>query len=221
VTAAGDGDGRHRAGPGLERLLPIACLGGALLLIVSEFMTTFRFEAAGETVLKLSEGSDRHAWAMLILGVFAIVSLVIAVRNGSKPAAVAVAAAGVTAVLLFLIIDLPDAGKVGTFDDDDQTFIQAETHPEGGFWLELIGALVLAVCGAALATLSGDQLRGLAGRFAGAAALGGPRGATAGEDHGSGAGQVDGATPDLAASSPGREKRAIGGKQAERRRERT
>ncbi len=157
--------GGKRSGAGIERLLPIACIAGAALLIASEFMTTFRLDAAGETTLRLSEAADRHNYAMLVIGLFAIGAVVLAVYAGSKPAAIAVAVAGGVALLVFLLADLPDAGKVGTIDDPNQPFLPAEAKPEGGFWVELIGSLVLAVCGAALATLSSAQLRALGGRF--------------------------------------------------------
>ena len=39
---------------------------------------------------------------------------------------------------------------------------QAKAEPATGFWLQLTGALVLAICGGALATLSPDQLRAFA-----------------------------------------------------------
>ena len=68
--------------------------------------------------------------------------------------------AGVAALLLFLLIDLPDAGKTGTLNEPTTvSFLTAKADPAGGFWIELIGALVLAVCGGALATLSPEQLR--------------------------------------------------------------
>ncbi len=148
----------------LERLLPLACLAGAALLIASELMDTFRFDAVDEVTGKVgavATVADRHQYAMLILGVFAIVALAVAIFTGSKPAAVAVAVAGGAAILLFVLIDVPDAGKVGTFSDAGQSFVDAKAVPEGGFWLELIGALVLAVCGGTLATLTSDQLRAL------------------------------------------------------------
>jgi hypothetical protein len=47
--------------------------------------------------------------------------------------------------------------NVGTLDDPRQSFIDAEAKPVAGFWLELVGALVLTVCGAALATLRPDR----------------------------------------------------------------
>ena len=68
-------------------------------------------------------------------------------------AAVAVAVCGLVALLIFLIGDLPDVNKVGTLDDPRQSFIDAKAKPQAGFWLELVGSLVLTICGAALATL--------------------------------------------------------------------
>jgi hypothetical protein len=68
-------------------------------------------------------------------------------------AAMAIAVCGLVALLIFLIGDLPKVNNVGTLDDPRQSFIDAEAKPVAGFWLELIGALVLTVCGAALATM--------------------------------------------------------------------
>jgi hypothetical protein len=151
-------------GPRYERLLPFACLAGATLLIASELMDTFSFDAVDEvsgTVGAVATVADRHQYAMLVLGLFAILALFVAIGSGSKPAAVAVAVSGAVALLLFVLIDVPDAGKVGTFSDAGRSFVDAKAVPQGGFWLELIGALVLAVCGGALATLSPAQLRAL------------------------------------------------------------
>ena len=153
------------SGVGIERLLPIACIAGAALLIASEFMTTFKLDAAGATTLQLSEAADRHNYAMLVIGLFAIGGVVLAVVAGSRPAAIAVAVAGGVALLVFLLSDLPDLNQVGAIDDPNQTFQTAKAKPESGFWIELIGSLVLAICGTALATLSSDQLRALGGRF--------------------------------------------------------
>jgi len=145
----------------LERLLPLAIIAGALILIGSEFADTFRLEAPGDTTLGLEEASDRHSWAIGVLGLFTLAAVTIAVLNGSKPAATATAVFGAAALLLFLLIDLPDAGKVGTFDSPNNPFVQTKAEPEGGFWLLLVGSLVVAVCGIALATLSSEQLRSL------------------------------------------------------------
>lgn len=148
-----------------ERLLPLACLGAAVVLVFSQASTIFELNAAPGQTLDKVEAVDQHQYAMLVLGLFAIVAVLVAAFAGSKPAAVAVAVAGLMALLLFLLIDLPDAGKVGTVDDPRQSFFSAKAEPAAGFWLELIGALLLAICGSALATFSAEQLRSIAPRL--------------------------------------------------------
>ncbi len=149
-----------RPGP-LIRLLPLACLVAAVCLFASELMTTFEFVQPGGAALDSQSGADRHGFGLALIAAFAIGALAVAVLTGSKPAATAVAVAGGVALLAFLLVDLPDANAVGTLDDAGQSFFDAEAVPQGGFWLELAGALALAVTGTALATLAPDQLAGL------------------------------------------------------------
>lgn len=143
-------------------LLALACAGAAAVLGASELMTTFQFTPPGGEALEVSqnvtEAADRHNYALLVLAVFALVALMIALYTGSELAAYAVAAAGVLALLIFLIVDLPDANKIGTIDDARSSFIDAKAEPQPGFWLELIGALLLAVCGGALTTVPSTHL---------------------------------------------------------------
>ena len=127
------------------------------MLAASEFMDTFKLNGPGPTLQVVQTAEDQHHFALLVLAAFALGALLVAVLSGSKPAATAVAICGAIALLIFLLIDLPDAGKVGTISD--VTFTQAKAEPATGFWLELTGALVLAVCGTALATLTPEQLR--------------------------------------------------------------
>ncbi len=142
-----------------EALLAIACLAAAIFLAASELMTTFELTPPGGEALQSSKAIDRHYGSMLVLAVFAVIALAVTVTSGSKPAAVALAACGVIALLIFLIGDLPDANKIGTLDDARESFIDAKAEPQRGFWLELIGALLLAVCGTALATLPEYRLK--------------------------------------------------------------
>jgi hypothetical protein len=141
-----------------ERLLPLACIAGGALLFASQFMNIFELNSAGPTAQKLISSTDQHWYAMGVLGLYAALAAAGAVAAGSKPLAVSVAVAGVVALLLFLLIDLPDAGKTGTLNSETVSFLTAKADPAGGFWIELIGALVLAVCGGALATLTPEQL---------------------------------------------------------------
>jgi hypothetical protein len=142
----------------VERLLPWACIAAAAVLFASQLMTMFEFTPPGAEPVESRSVLDHHGPALLIIAGFSILAVLIAVWAGSKPAALAVAAMGTLALLIFLLIDLPDAGQVGTLNDARQSFIDAEAIPQEGFWLEMLGSLSLALTGAALATMSGDQL---------------------------------------------------------------
>jgi hypothetical protein len=144
-----------------ERLLPWVCVLAAVILFVSQLLTMFEFTPPGAEPLEDRSVIDHHGPALMIIAVAAVVAVAIAVWASSKPAAIAVAALGGLALLIFLLIDLPDAGQVGTLNDARQSFIDAEAIPQEGFWLEMVGALALAFTGAALATMSTEQLASL------------------------------------------------------------
>jgi hypothetical protein len=147
--------------PRTETLLVLACAAAAAMLGVSQFTDIFHLTPPGGEALKAIKASDQHGYATFVLAVFALILLVIAMAARGEQlgqvAAVAIAVCGVVALLIFLIGDLPKVNNVGTLDDPRQSFIDAEAKPVAGFWLELIGALVLTVCGAALATLRPDR----------------------------------------------------------------
>ena len=156
--------------PRPERLLPLACIAGAGALFASEFMTTFQLASTGAPFCDV-QAADRHHYALAVLAIFAVICVIVAVVGTSKPAAIAVGIAGALALLLFLIIDLPHAGNSGTLAgcsaDTTGNFFEAKANPQAGFWLEMVGALALALSGAALATLSVDQLALLRPRWLG------------------------------------------------------
>jgi hypothetical protein len=144
--------------PGTETLLVLACAAAAAMLGVSQFTDLFHLTPPGGEALKAIDASDQHGYATLVLAIFALILIVVTIAARGQPlaqiAAVAVAVCGLVALLIFLIGDLPDVNKIGTLDDPRQSFIDAEAKPVAGFWLELVGSLVLTVCGAALATMS-------------------------------------------------------------------
>jgi hypothetical protein len=150
--------------PRTESLLVLACAAAAAMLAASQFITLFELTPPGGEALRSVEAADQHGYATLVLAAFALVMLVVGIAARSEQlsqvAAFAVAACGVVALLIFLVGDLPDANKIGTLDGADEAFIDAKAEPQAGFWLELVGALVLTVCGAALATLK-PEARGL------------------------------------------------------------
>jgi hypothetical protein len=156
-----------------ERLLPVACFAGAAALFASEFMTTFQLSStstAGPEFCNVA-ASGRHHFALGVLAIFAVIAVVIAVTSASKPAAMAVGVAGVIALVLFLTIDLPHANNTGTLGSCSATvqenFFDAKAIPQAGFWLEMVGALALALSGVALGTLNPEQLRAIRPRWLG------------------------------------------------------
>lgn len=154
-----------------ERLLPYACIAAALALLASEFTTTFHLVPPGEEARCAVEASDRHGLALGVIALFAIAAVLVAVFGASRPAAISVAIAGVAALALFLIVDLPDANSVGTLGDqcasDPRLLEDAEAVPQAGFWLEMAAAVALTFSGAILATLTPDQLTTLRPRWLG------------------------------------------------------
>jgi hypothetical protein len=155
--------------PRPERLLPLACLVSAACLFASELMVTFQFTPPGAEPLCDQDAVARHHYSLAVLAVFAVGALVAALLWNSKPAAVAVAVAGAIALLVFLTVDLPDANNVGTLGacspSTAENFFEAKAIPQPGFWLEMVGALGLALSGAALATLTGEQIGAMRPRF--------------------------------------------------------
>jgi len=151
--------------PRAEIVLPIVIAFAASVLIASELMTAFEFTPPGGEALREVSSADRHDYSMLLLALFALIALGIAISTGARPAAYAVAGLGGIALLLFLIVDLPDAGKLGDLEDPIRGFASARAEPQEGFWLEAIGAVFLALAGGAFATLTPEQLRAPLARF--------------------------------------------------------
>ena len=147
--------------PRTETLLVLACAAAAAMLAASQFIPLFELRDPGGEGQVEVDAADQHGYATLVLAAFALLLLVVGIvaraETVAQVAAFAVAACGVVALLIFLVGDLPDANTTGTLDDPRESFINAEADPVAGFWLELVGALVLAICGAALATMSPNR----------------------------------------------------------------
>jgi hypothetical protein len=143
--------------PRTETLLVLACAAAAAMLAVSQFTDIFHLTPPGGEALAAIDASDQHGYATLVLAVFALILLGVAIgfrgEQLGQVAAMGLAVCGLIALLIFLVGDLPKVNNVGTLDDPRQSFIDAEAKPVAGFWLELIGSLVLTICGAALATM--------------------------------------------------------------------
>jgi len=155
-----------RGVPRAELILPVAIVAAATILAISEFMVTFEFTPPGGEALSQSLASDRHYYALLLLAIFAVASMLVAIATGLRSFAIGTAVLGVAALLIFLIVDLPDAGKLGTIGGDSEfTFSTARAEPQSGFIAEAFGAVVLGLATVAFATLNSSQLRAPIARF--------------------------------------------------------
>jgi hypothetical protein len=145
-------------GPASARLLRPALAGvaalGAVLLVAASFatvvqvtvLTTSDLAVDTDTVLT---GFERHGPALVLLAAFALLMTVGALR-GARPAAAAVAVAGLVALVLAVAVDVP------ALDDTrgiEELYEGASAGPKAGFYLETAGAILLLVAGGCLAAL--------------------------------------------------------------------
>src|SRR4051794_15725907 len=97
----------HAMPPALRRhgLLGLALLA-CLLLVVSEFPALYSIHVITVTVKSATVGSH-HGYALLIIGVAAGLMAVGATIGGSRPAALALVALALAALVIALAVDLP------------------------------------------------------------------------------------------------------------------
>ena len=125
---------------------PLVLAGlGAVLLVVAEFSTLYEVVAITAVVPGGSRTSgSNHFYALLVLALAALPMAWGAVQGGSRPAAVALAVIGAAALLIVLLKDLPVVNDEGLLAE---TYEAAKAGPRRGFWLELLGSLVLLGAG--------------------------------------------------------------------------
>jgi hypothetical protein len=141
-------------------------LVGAVLLLAATFSTVIQIEVGTTSNLASEQtifsGWDRHGPALLLLAVLGAVMLAGALR-GSRPAMAAVAVAGVCALLIALVWDLPDVHDTGEVGD---LYSDAHASPRSGYYLETAGGALLLLSGGGLLLL---RARGEGGRPEGSA----------------------------------------------------
>jgi hypothetical protein len=133
---------------------------GAILLLVSVPATVLEIEVAGTRAVAAGadlshSGWERHGPALLLLAVVALVLCAGALR-GARPAAVALAACGLAALLIVLLGDLPDLDKTGLVGE---VYADAQAGPAAGWYLETAGSVLLLVSGVSLVALSTSRGR--------------------------------------------------------------
>jgi hypothetical protein len=168
-AGAPDSPGRQApsGGPGglVAALFVVALLGSAALL-VAEFTTLFTVHASNVShALQSTSAGSHHSYAMAVIAVFAAVLAVAAWRGGSRPAMVGIGLLGLAALLIALLGDLPDATASGLILTSSH-YIEAKSTPSAGFFIEIVGALLLLIASVAglLLTEPAPKPRRTAGR---------------------------------------------------------
>lgn len=142
------------------RLAVTTALLGSLIVILSQLVFAYSLnDEFGFAVSRLSLLA-KHGPATTILAVVAglagVFLLTVMARSPeeSRPTVLATgiltAGIGVAVILVFLLVDLPDAGNTGMFDAPRGGTIDVTGSATGGLWLELVGGIILLLAGAAL-----------------------------------------------------------------------
>ena len=135
-------------------VLAVMALIGAAALIAATFLPVLRISIDDEVVSGLDRtGWDEHGAALLALAIFALALLRPALR-GSRPAALAIALAGIAALAIAVASDLPDIGDTGALGNR----LEAGKVGAGfGAYAETLGGILLVAAGGMLALISRDD----------------------------------------------------------------
>jgi hypothetical protein len=136
--------------PALRGVVLAAGLTGAILLIVADLSTLIEVKAVTAVIDRIP-GHQQHSYAMLILGLFALVVTALILRGGGRPAMLALTLIGLIAGGVAVIGDLPDVHETGLIGRE---FESASASPKAGFYLETLGAALLIFGGGGALILS-------------------------------------------------------------------
>ena len=143
-----------------QRLAASSAIAAVALLVAAEFSTVFEVTVGSlEVVKRAATGGANHGYALLVVGVFALVVTGLGLRGGaaaSRVSGVALVALGVVALVVALAVDLPDTRGSGRLPEA-LAYEDARARAGVGLRLEIVGGLLLVVAGGLLA---GVGLRG-------------------------------------------------------------
>jgi hypothetical protein len=133
----------------------IVAIAGSLLMIASEFATLRSVKVLTASCSDLADpslrgscvthGGEEHAYALVLLGIVALLMTWGAVMGRSRPAAFALMAIGAAVVVIALVTDVPDVHKTGVLGD---RFDSARAEAGPGLWMEILGGALVFAAGA-------------------------------------------------------------------------
>jgi hypothetical protein len=119
---------------------------GAVLLLVAEFTTLFevRTSSSATAISTVGTGSH-HTYALVPIALLVAFFAFGVWQARSRPALLAIGVLGVIALLIALVVDLPDAQASGLIGSSATHYASASSSPSAGMYMETAGAVVLIV----------------------------------------------------------------------------
>jgi len=141
-------------------------IAAAILLVLTEVTTLYEIEVETASCSDLADpdqadkcettGGEQHSFALIPVALLVVVMAVGAGLGGSRPAGIALVAAGIIVLAFALIADLPDTTETGEIGSN---FASAEAVKGTGFWLEIGGGVLALLAGSLrLADRRGERL---------------------------------------------------------------
>ena len=144
-----------RAADRLSLVVAIVGALAALLLVIAEFSTVASVDLANGSCDVIASAADRdrcelsgferHGGALILLALLTAAMAWGAGVGRSRPAAVALIVAGVAAIAIGLLVDLPETDETGSIGF---LFENAEGQPGPGLYLEILAGLLSVGAGA-------------------------------------------------------------------------
>jgi hypothetical protein len=162
---AQDGDFGGPPGPRTRRSATTAGavlaggLLGAVLLLGAEFTPLLKVHSsASRAVLNTVSTGSHNSYALIPIGLLAMLLSWGVWRTGSRLALLAIGMLGVVSLLIALLADLPDAQATGLIGSAATNFVTASSSPSIGLYIETLGAILLLITAASgLLLLSAPQ----------------------------------------------------------------
>jgi hypothetical protein len=140
-------------------VLAMAILGAALM-IAAEFSTLRSVKVLTASCSDLADpslrgscvtsGGEEHSYALVLLGVAALMMAWGATVGRSRPAGAALAVLGAAALVIALVIDVPNVHKTGVLGD---RFESAHAVAGPGLWMEIAGGALVFAAGVIAASV--------------------------------------------------------------------
>lgn len=97
----------------------------------------------------ITHGYEEHSYALVLMGVVAVLMAYGAALGRSRPAGLALIVIGVAVVAIALLTDVPDIHKTGVLGE---RFESAHAKAGPGLWMEIAGGALVLVAGAMAVT---------------------------------------------------------------------